>query len=80
MKVYNGTTLVSNTTISFLGFPWDTKQFSGVCLIRGGYQFPNCVFPNYKYVIWITFLLAFIGLIMWRAFKRGGIYNVILIK
>ena len=69
VQVLNATYHIGNTTISFQGFPWDTKQIGGVCLIRGGLSSPNCSFPNYKYLLEFSIVSSMIGFAGWKYFR-----------
>ena len=72
VQFLNATYHIGNTTVSFQGFPWDTKQLAGFCLIRtaaDGQYGPDCAFPNYKYLVEGSFVLAFIGYVVWRYYR-----------
>src|ERR1022692_2353065 len=68
VQVLNSVYQIGNKTISFQGFPWDTKEIGGVCLIRGNLVSPSCAFPNYKYLLEFCLISSMAGLVMWRYF------------
>jgi hypothetical protein len=68
--VYLETTIPWMVTRSGGGYPWPGERVAyDTCIL--GSNGVNCAFLNYSELAWMSLALSFLGLVLWRYYRRG---------